>query len=263
VACAQAAINGPGLAIDIAGLIASEEQGDTGNLIRMASPLRRVQLANFLGRATAASRIVHGRSHAGLDETRADGVYADTRSSELVRDGLGKRHNGGLGSRVGRGAGVGADAGHGGGADDAAAGSGFLGRGLHHGWCCVLGSQEDAQRIDLEHVHEITVGKVGKQHVLADDAGVSKEDVETAIALDGIVDNSFHLGLIGGVQTAGLNLDIGTGGINLLLVGGEVGVVQVTQVDGASTALGVLVSGCPADAEGGVGALPLLGTWKS
>lgn len=141
---AQPAIHGPRLAVDVAGLVAGQEQGDARDLVGAAGALGGVQLADLALCAAGARGGERRRRHAGLDEPRAQRVDAHARARELERRRLRQRDHGRLGRRVRRGAGVGAQARHRGCADDAPRGRGF-GRGrLLHGGRGVLGGEEDA-----------------------------------------------------------------------------------------------------------------------
>lgn len=113
MASAETAIDGPGLAVNIASLVASQKQHHPRNLVSYSRPLQRIQLPKLLLRASCARRVERRGRHPGLDEARADAVDADARSRELVGHRLRERHDGGLGGGVGARAGVGSQPGHG------------------------------------------------------------------------------------------------------------------------------------------------------
>lgn len=144
---AQSSVDGPCLSVNVTALITTQEEGDPGNLVRVATSLGWIQLPNLLLVAPCPGRLVDLGRHARFDEAGADGVDAHARPRELERYRLRKGHYRGLGGGVGSGTGVGADAGDGSRANDAASRPGLLGRCLLHGRCGVLRSQEDAGRI--------------------------------------------------------------------------------------------------------------------
>lgn len=94
---AQPAADSPGLAIHIAALVGAQEQGHPRNLVCVAASSRWVQVPNLLLVAPRPGGLVHGGRHARLDETGANGINADPRTGELVRDGLGERDDGRFG----------------------------------------------------------------------------------------------------------------------------------------------------------------------
>lgn len=106
VASTETAIDGPGLSINIASLVASQKQDNPRDFVSDSRPLQRVQLPKLLLRASCARRFERRGRHPGLDQAGADGVDADARSRELVGYRLRKRHDGGLGGGVGARAGV-------------------------------------------------------------------------------------------------------------------------------------------------------------
>lgn len=144
MAGAQAAADSPGLTVDVASLVAGEEEGDPGNLVGDGAAAQRVELADLALGAAGAGGVVHGLGHARLDDTGADGVAADAGARQLVGGRLHDGHDGGLARAVVGPAGVGAQAGDGGGADDGASRVGLCGRGDEHGFGGVLGGEEDA-----------------------------------------------------------------------------------------------------------------------
>lgn len=166
---------------------------------------------------------------------------------------MGEGHDGCLGGRVWAVAGVGADSGDGSGADDAAVGYRLLGRGLHHGWGGVFGGKEDAQGVDPEDVHEVIGADLVVDDIVAGDAGIGEEDVETAIALERVVHDGLDLGLVGGIKCPSVDLDSRERGVDLLLVNLEVSAVKVAEVDGTSAALGELMGSGSADSASRVG----------
>lgn len=140
---AQTTTNSPRLAINIATLITTEEQCHAGNLIRNGTTLRRVQLANLALGATLPRTVKDGLRHARLDEAGADGVDADTRAGQLVRDSLGNGYDRSLGGGVIGRTGVGADTSNGSSEDDGTAGIRLGLGGYFHRWRSVLCGEED------------------------------------------------------------------------------------------------------------------------
>ncbi|KAI6756568.1 hypothetical protein HG530_011166 [Fusarium avenaceum] len=97
--CAQPSINSPCLSVDIATLIASQEQRNTGDLISRAASLGGIQLADLLLTSPGSRSFVDRCCHACLNQAGADGVDANTSSGQLVRYRLGERDDGGFGGR--------------------------------------------------------------------------------------------------------------------------------------------------------------------
>lgn len=110
------------------------------------------------------------------------------------------------------------------------------------------------ERVHPQDLHEILGRHVGEQGVGARDAGVGEDDVQAAVAAQGVVDDGLDGGLVGGVEAAGVDGAGRVAGAHVALVAGEEGVVKVADVDGAGAVLGVLVGGGAADAQGRVGA---------
>jgi len=100
VSCTQPTTYSPGLAINIAALITAQEQGHTRNLIGNRTPLSRVQLPDLALRAARPSVVKDCLGHARLDQTRANGIDANTSAGQLIRTGLRDGHNRCLGRRV-------------------------------------------------------------------------------------------------------------------------------------------------------------------
>lgn len=112
----------------------------------------------------------------------------------------------------------------------------------------------EPQGVDLVDIHEILGANVGEDDVGAGDARVGEEDVEAAVALHCVVDDGLDLCFIRGIELARVDVDAGVQLCDFLLVSLEVGGVEVADVNGLCAALGVLVGGCSAYSEGGVGA---------
>ena len=85
---AQAPANAPCLPVDIACLVASEEQRHTRYLVRHRTPPHRIQLPDFAVGAARPRGIEQRGCHAGFDQAGANGVAADRGAGELVADGL-------------------------------------------------------------------------------------------------------------------------------------------------------------------------------
>ena len=118
---AEPPVHGPGLPVDVASLVAGEEEGDASNLVSLPAALEWIQLADLALRAAGARRLERGRRHARLNQAWAYGVDPDPRARQLVRARLRHRHHRGFRGRVRRGPRVRAQARDGRGADDAAA----------------------------------------------------------------------------------------------------------------------------------------------
>ncbi len=58
----------------------------------------------------------------------------------------------------------------------------------------------------MEGLEEGRGGNGEKGGVGADDAGIGEEDVETAVALDRVVDDGFQRGFVAGVKAAGVDV---------------------------------------------------------
>jgi hypothetical protein len=101
-------------------------------------------------------------------------------------------------------------------------------------------------------LHKVGGGDVGEKSVRADDAGVGEEDVEPAVALERVVDDFLDGLLVGGVELARVDVDVGPQAVDLALVGVEVGGVEVTDVDGLGSVLCELMGRGAADAQDGV-----------
>ena len=85
----QPATNSPSLPINIRSLIRPKEQSNTRNLVSNSTSLHRIQLSNLTLSAAFPCPIKYCLRHACLDQSRTDGVNADSRAGELVRDCLG------------------------------------------------------------------------------------------------------------------------------------------------------------------------------
>lgn len=96
----QPSVYSPSLTIDVARFVAPQEQGNTRHLIGMGTAPQRVDLPNLFFGATRARGFVHGRRHARLNDTWANGVDADVGAGELVRDCLRGVDDGGFGGSV-------------------------------------------------------------------------------------------------------------------------------------------------------------------
>jgi len=157
---AQSSADRKSLPIDIARLIAGQEQHRPRHFICNAASFERIELANLPLRASRSRGVVHGLSHSRLDDARTDGIAADAGARKLVRARLHDGDDGGLGSRVIGAAGVRSDACHRGGADDGAGRIRFV---LQHGLRCVFRGQEDAECVGSQEAHEVFVGRVCEQ----------------------------------------------------------------------------------------------------
>lgn len=103
----QPAANAPRLPIDIASLVAAEEEGDASDLVGDPAPERRVQLPDVPNRPPRPCLLVHRRRHSCLDQPWADGVASDVGAGELItcrlHEGDDGRFGGGVvGCREGR-----------------------------------------------------------------------------------------------------------------------------------------------------------------
>lgn len=73
-------------------------------------------------------------------------------------------------------------------------------------------------------------------------ASISEVNVETAVALERVVDYLLHRLLVGRVELARVDIDFGPQRVDLALVRLEVAVIVVAQVDGFGAVLGKLMS---------------------
>lgn len=80
MASTQTTTNCPGLPINIAALIAAQEQSNPRNLVSNSASSQRVELADFLLSASLTSPIVHGFCHSRFDNTGTEGVDSDARA---------------------------------------------------------------------------------------------------------------------------------------------------------------------------------------
>ena len=119
----------------------------------------------------------------------------------------------------------------------------------------------EPERVDPHRLHELVGVDLGEDGHGPDDAGVGKEDVEAAVAGQGVADHLLDGGLVGGVELARVHVYGGPGGRDVGLVGGQVGIIVVTDVDGPCPVLGELVGGSAADAQDRVGALFTWSAW--
>ncbi len=138
-----------------------------------------------------------------------------------------------------------------------------------HGWGGVLGGEEDAaavvsgvaarggqagspERVYAVDLHKVGGGNVGEEGVRAHDAGVGEEDVEPAVPLERVADHFLDGLLVGGVELANVDVDLGVQAVDLALVRLEVGGIKVADVDGLGPVLRELVGRGAADAQDGV-----------
>jgi len=97
------------------------------------------------------------------------------------------------------------------------------------------------ERVHPQNVHKVVGVDLAEQGVWPDSAGVGKEDVESAVPLERIVDHLLHRLLVGGVKLACVHVDLGPQGVDLALVRLEVGAIVVADVDGLGAVLGELM----------------------
>ena len=152
VSSTQSTTHSPRLAIHVATLIATQEQRHARNLVGHSTALQRIQLSDLTLGAAFPGTVKHSLCHARLDETWADRIDPDPGASQLVRAGLGNRHNSSLGSRVIRRAGIGPQPGHRRSANNRAARVRLRRRGHLHRRRSVLSRQKDAIRGQL-YIH--------------------------------------------------------------------------------------------------------------
>lgn len=253
---AQPAIHRPPLPINIARLVAPQEQRHARHLVRHGAPPQRIQLPHFPLRAARPRQREQRRRHARLDQARHDGVHPDARARQLEGGRLRQAPDRGLGGGVVGRAGVAAEPGDGARGDDAPARMSFLvvvGR-LHHGGRRVLDGHEHAQHVGPQRPHEFLPAHVPEVPVRPRHARVGEEHVQPSVPVESFVYDGFHGRFVAGVEAARVDVDGRVEGLQLAGVGGEVGVVEVADVEGAGAVVGVLVGGGAADAEGGVGA---------
>jgi len=118
----------------------------------------------------------------------------------------------------------------------------------------VFDGQEDGENIRVQGLFERVHVDVGEVLVRPDGAGVGEENVQPLVGGERVPDDGFYGGLVGGVEDAGVCCNGGVEGGEFAGVGGEVGGVEVAEVDGEGEVGGELVGGGAADAEGGGGA---------
>jgi hypothetical protein len=109
------------------------------------------------------------------------------------------------------------------------------------------------QSVGFEHGHELVLGNLVEHDRLSNDTGVGKEHVETAIAVNGVVYNRLDLGLFGGIELPCMDVNRREESVQFTLVGLQIIVLKVTDVDGASTAFSVLVGRGTANTKQRVG----------
>lgn len=97
---AQSAANAPCLPVDIAGLVAAEEQGDAGDLVGDPASEHRVQLPDLPHRPPGPRFLVRVQRHPRFDQAWTDGVATDSGAGELVTCCLHHRYDGCFGGRV-------------------------------------------------------------------------------------------------------------------------------------------------------------------
>lgn len=92
----QPAANAPRLPVDIAGLVAAQEQGDAGDLVGDPAAADWVQLPDLLHRPPRPRLLEQGQRHPRCDQPRTDGVAADGGAGELVACRLHQGDDGGF-----------------------------------------------------------------------------------------------------------------------------------------------------------------------
>lgn len=114
--------------------------------------------------------------------------------------------------------------------------------------------QEDGEHIRAQRLLKRVHVDVGEVLVRPDGAGVGEEYVQPLVGGQCVLDYGFYGGLVGSVEDAGVCCNGGVEGGEFAGVGGEVGGVEVAEVDGEGGVGGELVRGSAADAQGGGGA---------
>src|SRR5690242_9589344 len=104
--------------VDVAGLVARQEKRDLRNLIGLAAPAKRVQLADRRFLSPHSGHVVNALRHAGLDEAGTNGVDSDIAVAELDGSNLHEVDDPRFRSRISRAARAGANARDAGRADD-------------------------------------------------------------------------------------------------------------------------------------------------
>jgi len=160
MSCTQSSADRKSLPIDIARLIAGQEQHGSRYFVRYAAPLERIELADLSLCAPRPRAIVHRLGHSRLDDAGADGIAADAGASKLIRARLHDGDDGSLGRRVVGAACVGPYACYGSGANDGASRVRLV---PHHGFGRVFGSQKNAERVPSHDAHEFVLGRVREQ----------------------------------------------------------------------------------------------------
>lgn len=97
---AQPAANIPCLPVDIAGLVAAEEQGNAGDLVGHPTPEHWVQVPDLPHRPPRPRLLVYWQRHPCFNQPGTDGVAADGGAGELVTCGLHQGDDGCFGGGV-------------------------------------------------------------------------------------------------------------------------------------------------------------------
>lgn len=75
------------------------------------------------------------------------------------------------------------------------------------------------QSVGFKHGHELVLGNSVKDDRLSNNAGVRKEHVKAAIAVNGVIYNSFDLSLFGGIELPCMDLNRREEGVQFTLMG--------------------------------------------
>ena len=192
----KAAVDGDRLAVDVACGVGSEEQGDRGDLLRLAAALHRVEAADALLLAARARPFVDLAGHAGFDQAGADGVDADVGAGELGRGDLHQVDQPRLRRRISRAAGARAKPGDRRGADDRAAAPRL------HVRRRIFDRQERADQVDAQDLLPVGAVLLEDAREAAGNAGIGEDDVDAAMVGDDRLDERRDLVFRAGVERA-------------------------------------------------------------
>src|SRR5210317_1249874 len=85
----QTAIDGDRLAVYVGCAVTQQETGHLSNLLRLSGACGRIDLADAIAATALVRQIESGFSHAGFNQSRADGIHSDAGSIQLISAGLG------------------------------------------------------------------------------------------------------------------------------------------------------------------------------
>ena len=107
--------------------------------------------------------------------------------------------------------------------------------------------------IRLQRLQELICRYLREELGLSHDTCIGKEDIESAICFDGIVDDRLHSCVICSIKASSVDLDTGIQRCDLAFMCLEVGIVEVADIYSLCTILSELMGGSPTYAEGRIG----------